>query len=164
MKHCPRCQHTHFVKNGFVNAKQRYKCKLCQYQWTRRTQRGKPQTHKTLALLLYCHGLSMNAISKLFGSHVTTVLKWIRTSAKKHAPKPTLPPGATVVLELDEMWRTLHRKQEKQTLDLEGTRQKHRTPYRLAMRRTQRTDPRKTNPSPRHLEGQDVLYRQVAGL
>ena len=70
MKECPRCQHIHFVKNGFVNAKQRYKCKSCHYQFTRKTPRGKPQTHKTLALLLYCHGISMNAISKLFDSHV----------------------------------------------------------------------------------------------
>ena len=45
----------------------------------------------------------MNAISKLFDSHVTTVLKWIRTYAKKHAPKPTFSPGSTVVLGLDEM-------------------------------------------------------------
>ena len=110
---CPRCQHTHFVKNGFVNAKQRYKCKNCKYQWTRRTQRGKPQTQKNLALLLYCHGLSMNAISKLFGSHVTTVLKWIRTFAKKHTPKPTLPPEATVILELDEMWHYIGKKKNK---------------------------------------------------
>ena len=105
MKHFPRCQHTHFVKNGYVHAKQRYKCKNCQYQWTRTTPRGKPQTHKTLAVLLYCHGISMNAISKLFNSHVTTVLKWIRTYAKKYAPKPTLSPGTPVVLELDEMWK-----------------------------------------------------------
>ena len=93
-----------------VNAKQRYKCKNCKYQWTRRTQLGKPQTQKTFALLLYCHGISMNAISKLFGSHVTTILKWIRTFAKKHALKPTLPPEATVILELDEMWHYIGKK------------------------------------------------------
>ena len=28
---CPRCQQPHFVKNGFINAKQRYKCKECKY-------------------------------------------------------------------------------------------------------------------------------------
>ena len=55
----------------------------------------------------------MNAISKLFGIHVTTVLEWIRTSAKKHAPKPTLSPGTTVVLELDEMWHYIRNKKNK---------------------------------------------------
>lgn len=113
MKNCPRCQYTHFVKNGFVKTKQRYKCSNCHYQWTRTTPRGKPQAHKTLTLLLYCHGLSMNAIAKLFNTHVTTILKWIRTSAKKHAPKRTLSPGTTVVLELDEMWHYIGNKKNK---------------------------------------------------
>ena len=93
--------------------KQRYKCKNCHYQFTRATPRGKPQTHKTLAVLLYCHGLSMNAISKLLGSHVTTVLQWIRNFAKKQAPKPALSPGATLVLELDEMWHYIGNKKNK---------------------------------------------------
>ncbi len=92
MKHCPRCQHTHFVKNGFVSKKQRYKCKACDYQWTRTTLRGHPQTDKRLSVLLYCHGISMNAISKLFQVSTTAVLKWIHTFAKKQAPKPTLAP------------------------------------------------------------------------
>ena len=114
MKQCPRCQHTHFVKNGFVNEKQRYKCKNCHYQFTRATPRGKPQAHKTLAVLLYCHGLSMNAISKRLGSfHVTTVLQWIRNFAKKQAPKPTFSPGITLVLELDEMWHYIAKKKNK---------------------------------------------------
>ena len=113
MKQCPRCQHIHFVKNGFVHEKQRYKCPKCHYQFTCTTPRGKPQTHKTLAVLLDCHGLSMNAISKLLGSHVTTVLQWIRNFAKKQAPKPTLSPGTTLVLELDEMWHYLGNKKNK---------------------------------------------------
>ena len=63
MKECPRCQHIHFVKNGFVNEKQRYKCKNCHYQFTRKTPRGKPKTHKTLALLLYHINLICSARS-----------------------------------------------------------------------------------------------------
>ena len=55
----------------------------------------------------------MNAISKLLGSHVTTVLQWIRNFAKKQAPKPTLSPGTTLVLELDEMWHYLGNKKNK---------------------------------------------------
>ena len=113
MKHCPRCQHTHFVKNGFVSKKQRYKCKACDYQWTRTTLRGHPQTDKRLSVLLYCHGISMNAISKLFQVSTTAVLKWIHTFAKKQAPKPTLAPGTSVVLELDEMWHYIGNKKNK---------------------------------------------------
>lgn len=113
MKHCPRCQHHHFVKNGFVNSVQRYKCKACHYQWTRTTPRGHPTQHKRLSVLLYCHGISMNAISKLFQVSATAVLKWIRNFARKQAPKPMLSPGATVVLELDEMWHYIRNKKNK---------------------------------------------------
>ena len=39
--------------------------------------------------------------------------KWIRTSAQKLAPKPTLSPGTLVVLELDEMWHYIGNKKNK---------------------------------------------------
>ena len=78
MKKCPRCQNKHFVKNGFVNENQRYKCPACGYQWTLTTLRGHPSEHKRLSVLLYCHGPSMNAISKLFDVSVPAVLNWIR--------------------------------------------------------------------------------------
>ena len=93
MKSCPRCQNKHFVKNGFVKEIQRYKCKRCGYQWTRETPRGHPPIHKRFSVLLYCHGISMNAISKLFDTSVTAVLNWIRAFAKKQAPKPVRSPA-----------------------------------------------------------------------
>ena len=114
MKHCPRCQSTHFVKNGCVTEKQRYKCKCCDFQFTRKTPRGHPHEHKKLAVLLYFHGISMNAISKLFHVSTTAVLKWIRNFAKKQeTPKPTLAPGTPVALELDEMWHYIQNKKNK---------------------------------------------------
>ncbi len=107
---CPKCQHPHYVKNGVVNSVQRYQCKDCHYQWTRTTPQGCPPEQKTLAVLLYCHGISMNAISKLFQVSATAVLKWIRTSVQKLASKPTLSPGTRVVLDLDEMWHYIGKK------------------------------------------------------
>ncbi len=93
MKSCPRCQNKDFVKNGFVNENQRYRCKRCRYQWTRTTPRGHPVRHKRLSVLLYCHGISMNVISKLFDVSVPAVLKWIRAFAKKQAPNPHFHPA-----------------------------------------------------------------------
>ncbi len=113
MKQCPRCQSTTIVKNGFVDEKQRYKCKHCEYQFTSITPRGHPPEHKKLTVLLYCHGISMNAISKLFDVSKTAVLKWIRNFAKKQASKPTLSPGTPIVLELDEMWHYIKNKKNK---------------------------------------------------
>ena len=100
---CPKCQHTHFVKNGHVSEKQRYKCKSCGYQWTENhTYRGRPLAEKALAVFLYCHGLSMNAIAKMLGASPSTILDWVRHFGTEHAHLPE-PRAEAVVLELDEM-------------------------------------------------------------
>lgn len=114
---CPRCQHPHFVKNGHINEKQRYKCKDCHYQWTtEKTYRGRPLAEKALAVFLYCHGLSMNAIAKMIQASPSTILDWIRNFGGEHANSPEPQQTNAVVLELDEMWHYL----KKQTLDMES--------------------------------------------
>ena len=110
---CPRCQATHVIRYGYVNTAQRYRCKSCQYQYTRTTQRGTPPEHKRLAVLLYAHGISMNAISKLFTVPVSSVLKWIRTFAEAYAQKPEVPNTQAVNFELDEMWHYIGNKKNK---------------------------------------------------
>ena len=108
---CPKCQHTHFVKNGRINEKQRYKCKHCNYQWTtEKTHRGRPLAEKALAVFLYCHGLSMNAIAKMLHASPATILEWIRNFAGEHAKPPQAQETDTLVLELDEMWHYLKKK------------------------------------------------------
>ena len=114
---CPRCQQTHFVKNGFVNQKQRYKCKECNYQWTEKTHRGRPIADQALAVFLYCHGPSMNAIAKILRASPSTILRWIRHFGIQHV-QPPQPETHAVVLELDEMWHYLKKKAE--TLDMES--------------------------------------------
>ena len=118
---CPKCQHTHFVKNGRINDKQRYKCKVsCNSQWTtEKTYRGRPPAEKALAGFLYCHGLSMNAIAKILRASPSTSLEWIRNFASQHGQLPKPEAEETVVLELDEMWHYLKKKAE--TLDLESS-------------------------------------------
>ncbi len=116
---CPRCQHPHFVKNGHINGKQRYKCKDCGYQWTENhIYTGRPPAEKALAVFLYCHGLSMNAIAKMLEASPSTILEWIRNFGGEHAKPPDPQETETVVLELDEMWHYLKKKAE--TLDMES--------------------------------------------
>ena len=101
----PRCQHPHFVKNGHINEKQHYTCKKCPYQWTENhTYTGRPLAEKALAVFLYCHGLSMNAIAKMLHASPATLLEWIRNFAGEHAKPPQAQKTDTLVLELDEMW------------------------------------------------------------
>lgn len=67
MRKCPRCCSVKFVKNGRHLEAQRYRCKPCGYQFTRKIPRGRPPEEKALAILLYTHGLSMNAVARLLG-------------------------------------------------------------------------------------------------
>ena len=103
---CPKCTHEHVVKAGKIGDKQRWRCRACGYQFTRITPRGRPLWQKSLAVFLYCHGVSMNALSKMFGVHTSSVLKWIRRYATTHGAKPE-PTGKATILELDEMWHFL---------------------------------------------------------
>jgi transposase len=106
MAACPKCTHPHVVKAGKVRGTQRWLCRGCGYQFTRTTPRGKPLWQKSLAVFLYCHGLSIIALSKMFGVRASSVLKWIRRYAIDHAEKPA-PTGKALIIEVDEMWHLL---------------------------------------------------------
>ena len=64
MDACPKCTHPHVVKAGKVRGQQRWLCRGCGYQFTRSTPRGRPPWQQSLAVFLYCHGVSMNALGK----------------------------------------------------------------------------------------------------
>jgi transposase len=108
MDACPKCTHLNVVKAGKARGTQRWLCRGCGYQFTRTTPRGRPVWQKSLAVFLYCHGLSMNALGKMFGVQASSVLKWIRRFATEHAAKPE-PVGEAIVLEVDEMWHFLNK-------------------------------------------------------
>ena len=111
---CPRCQHPPLVQNGRIHGKPRYKCKDCHYQWTENpTDRGRPLAEKALAVFLYCHGLSMNAITKMLHASPSPLLEWIRAFGGEHAKPPQPEKPDTVVLELDEMWHSLKEKNKR---------------------------------------------------
>jgi transposase-like protein len=58
----PKCAHQHIIKAGKVGGTQRWLCRGCGYQFTSTTLRGKPPWQKSLAVFLYYHGVSMNAL------------------------------------------------------------------------------------------------------
>ena len=108
MATCPKCAHQPIVKSGKVAGTQRWLCRGCGYQFTRTTPRGRPLWQQSLAVFLYCHGVSMNALGRMFGVRASSVLKWIRRYATEHDVKPR-PSGTAVVMELDEMWHFLQK-------------------------------------------------------
>jgi transposase len=108
MAACPKCAHQHIVKSGKVGGTQRWLCRGCGYQFTRTTPRGRPLWQKSLAVFLYCHGVSMNALGNMFDVRASSILKWIRRYATAHYEKPA-PSGKIAVMELDEMWHFLQK-------------------------------------------------------
>ena len=103
---CKRCGSEEHVRNGFMEGKQRYRCKACGLNFTDTPPRGMPLRVKVTAVLLYLSGLSMNRTAKLLGVSTPSVMTWIEQFAKAYAQKPE-PEGQAVVVELDEMWHSL---------------------------------------------------------
>ena len=93
--------------------------KDCLRQTSFKPPRGEPLWKKETAVLLYTLGLSMNAIAKQLGVSTPSILNWIRAHAATHAPRPQPDPGeSVVVMELDELWHFLQKKE--QAVDLAG--------------------------------------------
>src|SRR5918994_6660296 len=113
-KICPYCQSQHLIKNGSAYGVPKWKCKDCSRQTSFKPPRGEPLWKKETAVLLYTLGLSMNAIAKQLGVSTPSILNWIRAHAATHAPRPQPEPGENVVvMELDELWHFLKKKENK---------------------------------------------------
>lgn len=107
--HCPQCKATDIIKNGFVKGRQRFKCKHCNYQFTKRSQeRGKPLWMKLEAVLMYLSGMSMNAAAQILGVSAQSVLNWVREFGEANYEKPV--PESAIVIELDELWHFIQSK------------------------------------------------------
>ena len=100
---CKKCGSTHVVKAGKINGNQRYKCKDCDCQFQPNRRKGKAESTKRLAVLLYLCGLSMRTIAKIVKTDVHAVYRWIRKFAEENYEKPK-PKSEAVIVELDEMW------------------------------------------------------------
>lgn len=108
-KHCGSCD---YRKDGIVRGHQRYLCKGCDRRFTDTPARGKPESVKLLALLLYCSGMSQLRISKILGVSDVAVLTWIRAFAAKLGELPQASSEALVV-EVDEMCHAVGSKKTK---------------------------------------------------
>jgi transposase-like protein len=109
---CPQCQSDRLVNNGSAAGKPKKLCKQCGYQFARTTPRGKPLAMKVHAVLLYLSGLSIHRIALLVRVSAQSVLNWLRAFAVVYYEKPELT-GGTLVLEQDEMWHYVKKRQQK---------------------------------------------------
>jgi transposase len=108
---CLKCGCSGLVKNGFVGTTQRYKCKNCTYQMTRFTPRGYCEKDKSLAILLYVSGLSMNRIGYIIGVTAQSVMRWIRDyGGRLEGGRAPLSADKICTLEVDELCHFLKKK------------------------------------------------------
>ena len=101
--HCPKCKRKEVIKSGVVLQKQRWKCKACNYHFTRMIPRGEPVQKKALAVLMYSMcSASYGMIAKLLCVTRKTVYMWIKQFSAMEK-EPEIKPEVKEV-ELDEMW------------------------------------------------------------
>lgn len=85
MMTCKRCGGSDSHKNGMMNGKQRYRCKICGFNYTTGF-RGKPLEVRQQALKLYLEGLGFRAIGRILGVSNVTVLNWVRAYGLRSRP------------------------------------------------------------------------------
>lgn len=110
--HCPRCKREDAVKNGKARERQRYKCKACGFQFTRLTTRGRPPWQRALAVFLYCRGISISTIARMFSVSPSTVFKWVRKFGTPLAPSPESTADGALLLNNEEISQYLKNQSE----------------------------------------------------
>lgn len=108
---CPKCQSAHFVKAGFNNGRQRYKCKDCNHYFSvHKPTRHKSEEVKQMAINMYLEGLGFRSIGRILGISYGTVYHWVKQLGERHHIKPNSHQEVDIV-ELDEIHSyTKHKK------------------------------------------------------
>ena len=99
---CPKCKHSDYCKAGFVNERQRYKCKSCGYYYSVvRKSDVKTEDVRRLALEIYLEGVGFRGIGRILRISYGTVYQWV----KKWSKQIDLPVRnqSIGVVELDEL-------------------------------------------------------------
>nr|WP_115006364.1 IS1 family transposase [Moraxella lacunata] len=101
--HCPKCQSPSFVKAGFNNGKQRYKCKDCCYYFSvHKHASHKSDDIKKMAIDMYLEGLGFRSIGRVLSISYGTVYQWVKQLGEQHEIKADADQVIDTV-ELDEI-------------------------------------------------------------
>jgi hypothetical protein len=98
---CPKCKSTNYMKQGYVGARQRYKCKSCGYLYSVE-YRGKPMKMKQDALKLYLEGMGYRGIGRFLKVSAVSVMNWIRKFGEEADKTVELITPAPII-EMDEL-------------------------------------------------------------
>jgi transposase-like protein len=112
---CSKCLSDKIVKSGFMNNKQRYRCKNCHYHFTLNDRRKISLEKKRLAIHLYLEGLGFRSIERVLKISNVIVMKWVNnisdTIKNIHLLSADDNSKTTITaVELDEMWHYVGKK------------------------------------------------------
>lgn len=107
---CKSCGSSQRVKNGFIQGKQRYKCKSCGMNYVPGDKRVKYSEKDRLKVLkLYLENCGIRSIERLTGIHNSLISHWIRDSAAQirrrllQASEEISSPESLEIMEVDEL-------------------------------------------------------------
>lgn len=76
---CPKCESLQAVRNGIINGRQRFRCKICSYNFTvDKVGKGISTYYVIKALQLYIEGVSFREIERLLGVSHVSVMNWVK--------------------------------------------------------------------------------------
>jgi insertion element IS1 protein InsB len=113
---CPKCGSTDMVKNGHdYKGSQKYHCKACDSYGTLQAQQGYSEQVKEQVKRAFLERVSLRGIKRMLEISRRTVSRWVEHWAKRLPPlADTLEPAHPEdVLELDELWSFVARKDNK---------------------------------------------------
>jgi transposase len=111
MPECKNCKSKIVVKNGLIRGKQRYKCKICGYNFVVGDGRTNERiaAKKAMCIILYSLGkASYNMLAHIFDTWPSLVYRWIVEAGAK-LPEREIS-GEIKQMEFDEMWHFIGKK------------------------------------------------------
>ena len=124
MLKCKHCGSKCKVKNGYVNGKQRYKCKGCGKTYREGDLRERYTNEKRLKVIKwYLEGAGIMSIERMEGVPNPLIIKWIRKFSKilkARLNEIEIPEDAKKIsiIELDELFSYCQKKLTKSTYGL----------------------------------------------
>ena len=117
--HCRVCGSPNIVRNGANRCGQaQYHCKDCGAYRVLKPVPAYSEAHKQTILNVYKERASLRGLRRIFGVARQTVLRWLKERVQRLPDlKDTLvPPQTNDVLELDELWSFVLKKDAKRWL------------------------------------------------
>lgn len=113
---CKRCNSGGCVKNGMMQKKQRYRCKVCGYNFTSGDGRERyDAATKQMAVRMYLNNCGFRRISDIIDVPLTTVFGWIQRAGQivDEMVKTQKQEGGDIeILEMDELYTYVKKSQE----------------------------------------------------